>query len=102
MLAYPNMIKNGRIGEQNKERQKHDLKKKGKKKGDMLACPSMMLSVTPLRLSASAKTAASIKISTVSSKDDRSMGPLSTLLMPCRVMAIRWPRNVITSIRVLR
>lgn len=62
----------------------------------------MMLSVTPLRLSASANTAASMRISTVSSNDERSIGPLSTRLMPCLVMAIRWPRKVITSMRVLK
>jgi hypothetical protein len=47
--------------------------------------PSMMFSETPCILSHSAKQAASISTSTVSSKEQRASAPLSTRLMPCLV-----------------
>ena len=59
--------------------------------------PSIIFSVTPVNGSPSANIAASIKISTVSSKEHRTNGPESTRLIPCRVTAIKCPRNVMTS-----
>jgi hypothetical protein len=40
------------------------------------------------------------RMSTVSSKLHWARGPLPFLLMPCRVIAMRWPREVITSTRM--
>jgi len=54
--------------------------------------PSMMFSLTPSSPSLSPKQAASSRMSTVSSKEHLINGPVSCLLMPCLVMAIRWPR----------
>jgi len=34
---------------------------------------------------------------TVSSKEQRASAPVSCRLMPCRVIAIRWPLAVMTS-----
>ena len=64
------------------------------------SCPSMMFSETPLRSSFSANSPAAIRMSTVSSKLQRMRGPVSCRLMPCRVMAMRCPRYVITSHRM--
>ena len=65
-------------------------------------CPSMMFSDKPLMRSRSAKAAASMRISTVSSNEQRMSGPVSTRLMPWRVMDMRCPRYVITSTRIAR
>ena len=46
-------------------------------------CPSMMFSERPDMRSRSANAAASIKMSTVSSKEQRMSGPVSTRLIPC-------------------
>lgn len=51
--------------------------------------PRMMFSDTPFIGSTSAWLAASIKTSTVSSKEHLIRAPVSCLLMPCLVMAIR-------------
>ena len=51
--------------------------------------PRMMFSDTPRMGSTSAWEAASIKTSTVSSKEHLMRAPVSCLLMPCLVMAIR-------------
>lgn len=59
--------------------------------------PIMMFSDTPLIGSFSAWAAASISTSTVSSNEHLIRAPVSCRLMPCRVMAIRWPLAVITS-----
>ena len=55
-------------------------------------CPSMMFSDRPDMRSRSANAAASMRMSTVSSNEHRINGPVSTRLMPCRVMLMRWPR----------
>ena len=52
-------------------------------------CPRMMFSDTPLIGSTSAWLAASINTSTVSSKEHLMRAPVSCLLMPCLVMAMR-------------
>lgn len=59
--------------------------------------PSMMFSDTPFMGSLSPCTAASIKTSTVSSKEHFMSGPVSWRLTPWRVMAIRCPRHVMVS-----
>ena len=59
--------------------------------------PRMMFSDTPRIGSTSAWLAASIKTSTVSSKEQRMRAPVSCLLMPCLVMAIKCPLAVMTS-----
>jgi len=59
--------------------------------------PMMMFSETPLIGSTSAWAAASINTSTVSSKEQRIRAPVSCLLIPCLVIAIKWPLAVITS-----
>ena len=64
--------------------------------------PIMMFSETPLMGSTSAWEAASMRTSTVSSKEHRMSAPLSCLLMPCLVMAMRWPFAVMTSQRSAR
>ena len=64
--------------------------------------PSMMFSETPRILSGSEKMAASMSTSTVSSKEQRMRAPESTRLMPWRVIARMWPRDVITSHRMAR
>jgi len=51
--------------------------------------PRMMFSDTPRMGSTSACEAASIKTSTVSSKEHLIKAPVSCLLIPCLVMAIR-------------
>eukprot|EP00958_Prasinococcus_capsulatus_P026052 scaffold4543_cov350-Prasinococcus_capsulatus_cf.AAC.2 len=56
------------------------------------SCPSITLLDTPRRSSRCANMAASMRMSTVSSKEHRISGPVSLRLMPCRVMDIRWPR----------
>ena len=61
--------------------------------------PSITFSVTPLRTSTSEKTAACMKISTVSSNDARSMGPESPRLMPWRDTAMMYPGKVMQSAR---
>ena len=65
-------------------------------------CPSMMFSLRPLMRSRSANAAASMRMSTVSSNEQRIRGPVSTRLMPCLVMDMRCPRYVITSTRMAR
>lgn len=52
-------------------------------------CPMMMFSETPLIGSTSACDAASMRTSTVSSKEHLIRAPLSCLLIPCLVMAMR-------------
>ena len=64
--------------------------------------PSMMFSDNPLMRSLSANAAASIRMSTVSSNEQRINGPVSTRLMPCRVIDIKCPRYVITSTKIAR
>jgi len=59
--------------------------------------PRIMFSDTPLIGSTSAWEAASISTSTVSSNEQRIKAPVSCLLIPCLVMAIRWPLAVMTS-----
>ena len=59
----------------------------------------MTFSATPRQRSGIEYAAASKRISTVSSNVQRIMGPVSSLLIPWRVMAIRHPRWVMTSIR---
>lgn len=61
------------------------------------SCPMMIFSETPLMGSTSAWAAASINTSTVSSKEHLMRAPVSCLLIPCLVMAIKWPLAVITS-----
>lgn len=51
--------------------------------------PMMMFSDTPLIGSTSACAEASISTSTVSSKEQRMRAPVSCLLIPCLVMAIK-------------
>ena len=55
-------------------------------------CPSMMFSERPFMPSRSENAAASRRMSTVSSKEHRMSGPVSTRLMPCLVMDMRCPR----------
>jgi len=59
--------------------------------------PSITFSVTPLRTSISENTAACMKISTVSSKDARNIGPESPRLIPWRDTAMMYPGNVMQS-----
>lgn len=51
----------------------------------------MMFSVIPLSGSISENTAASRRISTVSSKEHFLRGPVSTLFIPCLVIEVRIP-----------
>lgn len=59
--------------------------------------PSIIFSDTPFMGSLSPWAAASISTSTVSSKEHFMRGPVSWRLTPCRVMAIKWPRQVMVS-----
>ena len=52
----------------------------------------MMFSERPFMPSRSENAAASRRMSTVSSKEHRMSGPVSTRLMPCLVMDMRCPR----------
>jgi hypothetical protein len=62
----------------------------------------MMFSDTPRSGSISANAAASMRISTVSSKLARMSGPLSARFTPWRVTAMMKPRAVITSTKMAR
>eukprot|EP00955_Chlamydomonas_euryale_P017028 181812-Chlamydomonas_euryale.AAC.1 len=66
------------------------------------SCPSITFSLTPVMWSFSANMAARNRMSTVSSKEHCASGPLPLRLIPWRVMAMRWPRDVITSHRIAR
>lgn len=62
----------------------------------------MRFSLTPCMGSFSANMAALKRMSEVSSKDACCRGPLSLRLMPCLVMAMKWPREVMLSHRMAR
>ena len=66
------------------------------------SCPSITHSLTPVMPSFSPNMAARNRMSTVSSNEARARGPAPDRLMPCRVMAEKWPRAVIESHRMAR